>query len=505
MLETLRRSQRWLMWIVIVGVGLVFVVFVGSGAPTGGSSEDVVVRVDARKFGVRDVDRIRRQQEQEYRRLLGDDFDRSAAAEHLDSLAANILANQAILAHDAERLGLVVSDQEVRDYVRRNIEWATDEGGRLRADVLRDYVEGEFGTENHFVELVRMDVLANKLQSLLRESVAVGEREARDSLLHRQEEVSIAYVALDASQPRGEIEDEVVETFLAGDEARVRQLYDERSGRYQRPEAVHVRHILFQAGENASEEEVEQAREQAQQALERLRGGADFAELASEVSDDPGTREQGGDLGFVERGGPLAASLEEAAFSLEPGTLSEPIRSGAGFHVLRVEEKRPARTVPFEEVRRELAQEILKSERAEREARETAERIAEAIRGGSSLVDAAREEALTLERPDPLRRRADGYVPGLGVAPEVLTAAFALDEAEASSARIFEAGEKRVLIQLLERRVPDDEEIQAQLADERERLQQSRTAEFSRVWLTERRNQLADSGKLAYDLSQLRP
>lgn len=506
MLETLRRGQRWIMALVIAGVGFVFVFYLGlGGAPGGGGGGGAVVEVDDLRFGPRDVDRVRRQEEENYRRVLGDAFDESAA-EQLDAVAANRLVNQAVLAREARELGLVVSDDEVRDYVRRQIPGSTDANGRLQAEELRYWIEGEFGTEARFVELVRMEVLADEILDLLRESVQVSDAEARQSLLHRRESVSLAWVGIDAGTPRAEvaIAEETIDARLASDEAGVRARYDERARDYQRGEAVHLRHILLRAPEGASAEEEAKAKARAEEALGRLRGGAAFEDLALELSEDPGSRGEGGDLGWVERGTELGAGLEAAAFALAPGTTSELVRTPAGFHVLRVEEHREARSVPFEDVRRDLARELLAGEEAAKQAREAAERLAAAIRDGKSLVDAAREQRVPIERTEPLQRRPDGSLPGLGPAPEVLSAAFALTPERPTSERIFTVGDRLVLIQLLERKGPSAEELAGELAQERERLRQTRLTQNTQLWVELRRSELESEGRLVYDLGQLR-
>ena len=117
-----------------------------------------------------------------------------------------------------------------------------------------------------FVELVRMDLLAQKLQRLFAESLTVSDQEAREALLHRQEEVSLAFVALDtaAETDASEVADADVEALLADAEARVRERYEARSNVYQQAEAVRLRHILFQVAKDAPEEEVEAARGRAE-------------------------------------------------------------------------------------------------------------------------------------------------------------------------------------------------------------------------------------------------
>jgi peptidyl-prolyl cis-trans isomerase D len=505
MLETLRRSKRWLMWIVIVGVGLVFTVFVGAGSPTLSPSATAVVQVDDWRFDPRDVDRVRRVQEEQYRRALGDAYDAKAASAQLDAIAANILVSQALRATEAQNLGIAVSDAEVRDFVKRSLRGATDETGRLRSEDIRYYAESEFGTESRFVEFVRMDLLAQKLQRLFAESLAVSDQEAREALLHRQEEVSLAYVALDTSDAAEalEITEADVEALLGGDEPRVRARYEEQIGEYERAESVRVRHILFRVDKEASEEDVATVRGRAEATRDRIREGAAFVDVALEVSEDEGSKAAGGDLGFVERGGQIDLALEEAAFALGAGEESDLIRTDAGFHLLRVEEKREAGSVPFEDVKSDLAQEVLREERASAAAWEQARALSASVTEGQSLVDAARAAGRSLERPDPLRRRPDGIVPGLGAVPEILTAAFTLTEERPASARIFEAGTQLVLIELLERQTPSDEEIEAQIPAERERLRNAQVAQLSQSWLDRRRTQLTEDGKIRYDLTLL--
>ena len=80
--------------------------------------------------------------------------------------------------------------------------------------------------------------------------------------------------------------------------------------------------------------------------LERLRADEDFAEIAAEISEDPGSKDNGGDLGLFRRG-QMVKPFEDAAFSLEPGTLSDLVRSDFGIHIIRVEEHTQASTRPL--------------------------------------------------------------------------------------------------------------------------------------------------------------
>jgi peptidyl-prolyl cis-trans isomerase SurA len=123
---------------------------------------------------------------------------------------------------------------------------------------------------------------------------------------------------------------------------------------------VHARHILLQTPANASPAEIEKARQQAEQLSAKARGGADFVELAKSQSQGPSAGE-GGDLGFFKRG-VMVPEFEKVAFALKPGEVSEPVRSKFGWHVIKVEERRALSVKPFEEVKEQLKDRILRGQ-----------------------------------------------------------------------------------------------------------------------------------------------
>ena len=130
-----------------------------------------------------------------------------------------------------------------------------------------------------------------------------------------------------------------------------RSEYRAQPDRFKTPEQVQVRHILIAGTEGAS-------RAQAEKTLEELKGGADFATLAQERSADQGSAAKGGDLGLFAKGR-MVPEFDEAAFALKkPGELSGVVESKFGFHVLKLEARKPAGMRPFEEVREELIKEV---------------------------------------------------------------------------------------------------------------------------------------------------
>jgi peptidyl-prolyl cis-trans isomerase D len=504
MLKVLRQGQRWIMGTVVLLVGGVFVFFIGVGKPMlRAEPHQAVVRVEGRQYGSQVVLHVREQQEEELRRALGSSFDPKTMGERLNVMAANTLAQMAIEANEAERIGFRVSDDELRQYIRE-LPLFRDEEGQFSATRFRNFVEYEFGTERHFLQVLRDQLLSEKLVRLISANAQVSQVEARDALFRRLEQVELAIVSLDTTHPPDglAVSPDQVKELLAKDQARVRAAYQQHPDRYHLPEQVHARHILFKLAKDAPPDQVETTRKKAEAARGRLVAGADFAALARELSDDPGSKDRGGELGFFGRG-QMVPPFEQAAFSLEPGKISEPVRTDFGFHLLQVEERRSAQDRSFDQVREELAQELLAQDAGQVQARKDADQLLQGIRNGRTLEDVAREMKLSIQRPGPMTRRPDGFVPGLGIAPEIQAAAFAAPPGQQSLPRIFELGDRLVLVEVLDRKEPTGDEITKELPGEIDQLTQDKRQRLQSAWLEARRKTLMDEGQLQIDLAAL--
>lgn len=142
----------------------------------------------------------------------------------------------------------------------------------------------------------------------------------------------------------------------------VATFYQQNLERFKQGETVHASHILFAVAQGAEPLQKQQARARAQQALKRLRGGADFPTLAREQSQDPGSAPGGGDLGFVPKGATDPA-FEAAAFALKPGGMSGIVETPFGFHIIKVLERRPAGTAALTEVSGQIKQFLIDHQR----------------------------------------------------------------------------------------------------------------------------------------------
>ena len=203
--------------------------------------------------------------------------------------------------------------------------------------------------------------LAEMMQALERQA---GGREALESNLMSfgMSYDQLAGYVREIELSRSLIEKQISPTIEVSDEE-VKTFYEENLELFDAEEQVHARHIVFSAPLDADAQTVANARAKAEEARRRALAGEDFAELARELSEGP-TAPEGGDLGFFARG-QTAPTFEAAAFVLEPGDISPVVRSPLGLHVIKVEEKRPARRLPLDEVFEHIRNVLVQQKTAE--------------------------------------------------------------------------------------------------------------------------------------------
>jgi peptidyl-prolyl cis-trans isomerase D len=497
MLDSFRKGQRWLSLIFVSVIGLVFVFFlgVGGGSGPGTPTGNVIVQLDDTKLTSRDFEREKANLDARLRQELGEAYDQVIANNYVESQALTTLTNQLVLAAAAEEMGLHTTQDELRRVVQ-NSPIFIDEEGRFSPEAFDRFAAYEYGSQRAFIHNFTRGLLGQKLIQLIVGQTVVSDAEIDLRTRYELEEARIAYVAIDLNAPSSDVvvEDSEVEAYSRDHEEELRQLFEQRSHEFDEPERVRARHILALVAPEASEEDEASARERIEAARLRIENGEDFAAVAGELSEDLATSEQGGDLGLFARGDNDPA-LDDAAFAMEAGDVSDVIRSSYGFHLLRIDEKIAAESTPFETERLMLARESLILERARVLANEQGARLVAAIEAGSSLEDAARVEGLALERPPSMKRRTDGFVPGLGAATDILTTAFTLDAGE-SSPEIFEIGGRRILIQVLERSGPGEDILIAERSQRRERALVEKENRTLQAWINDYRSQLEASGRL---------
>ena len=159
------------------------------------------------------------------------------------------------------------------------------------------------------------------------------------------------------------IEDEIAAKVAVKPE-QVQDFYAKNPDQFKQPERVRASHILISFPENADAAAKAQVKTKAEAVLKDVKAGKDFAALAKEHSQDPGSAVNGGDLGFFQQG-QMVGPFNDAAFSLAPGTTSDLVETQFGYHIIKVAEKQAPKTIPLEEVRPQVEQYLQNRNREE--------------------------------------------------------------------------------------------------------------------------------------------
>ena len=181
-----------------------------------------------------------------------------------------------------------------------------------------------------------------------------------------QRKLTLDQVKSDAKQDMAiakMIETEIA-TKVAVKPEQVNDFYAKNPDQFKEGESVRASHILIAVPKGADAATKAQARAKAEGILKDVKAGKDFAALAKENSADPGSAAQGGDLGFFQQG-QMVGPFNDAAFSLAPGAISDIVETDFGFHIIKVAEKKPGRTIPLEEVKPQVEQYLEQMNRQE--------------------------------------------------------------------------------------------------------------------------------------------
>jgi peptidyl-prolyl cis-trans isomerase D len=444
----------------------------GVGA-VGGDQIDVVARVHDAQITRRDLEQTSTALQRRYEEMLRDRFT-GDLARSLDvrGQALEQLIDQALLRHEAARLGLTVGDGEVVDAITHMPE--LQDGGRFDRERLEVFLRdrrdrGEFEND------VRQDLLFRRLRGLVSDGVQVSDAEVEQRYRLDRDRVVLDFVRIPAAERAKAVtlSDEDLTKHLDENAARyqeptrvraryvvyhaadflpgvevtegeIAEFYElEKDERFTEPERLRARHILVRLPPGADEAAKTAARTKADDLLAKLKAGGDFAALAKKSSEDPTTASKGGDLGTFARG-KIETPFEDAAFALEPGQLSDLVETPRGFHIIKLEERLPAGARPLDAVRDEITA-ALKARKAAEQAHKEAEATRKRIVGGTALAEAAPGRSVVETPPF----TADGEVPGLGPVKAFTETAFALDEGEVSD--LVEWGDAIYLLSPFER------------------------------------------------------
>jgi peptidyl-prolyl cis-trans isomerase D len=448
-LKFIRRnaSAAWVKFI-FIAIVVVFV-FWGMGGLVGERKAQFVARVNQDAIAPADFYRAYNNLLRLYQDIYKDSFKPELMkALDLKGKALDQLIRVHLMRQEARRLGLNVSDAEVREAIARVP--AFQQNGTFSKELYLRVLRANRLTPSDFEESKEEELLVDKLQNLVLGGVHVSEAEVHDRYRLDSEQLNLRFLKFDTATfaPQVELTDQDLQAYFdknretfrepekirieyvlyeadkfAGQaqvsDAEVKGYYDERAAEYEKPEEVHARHVLFRLAPEPTADEKAKVRTRAEEVLAQLKAGADFATLAKQDSEDASAA-QGGDLGSFPRG-KMVPPFEQAAFSLAPGEISDLVESEFGFHIIKVEGKEPARTQTLDEVRPQVIA-ALTQEKAHALASDRADAARARVVGGETLGAVAEADGLSVASPPPFAQ--NDMISGIGRNADVTKAAF---------------------------------------------------------------------------------
>jgi len=464
MLDRMRRHRSWLKWSLALVV-LAFIVFYipdilglrGSGADA--TSGETIASVEGRAITSGEFRRTYQAQLQAYRSAYGSNMSEQLLKQLgiEQQILQQMVDEQASLA-EARRLGIEVSDEEVRQRIFA-IPAFQDNGrfiGEQRYQQLLRMQRPPLSSTD-FEDGIRRSLTVEKLRASLTDWLSVPDKELEQEYRRRNDKVKLAVVSFVADKFRSQVNttDQEVASYFEGHkndfkipekrkikfllidvdalrakvvvpEADIRRAYDDNIDQYSTPEQIRASHILLKT-EGKDDATV---KAKIDDILKQAKAGADFGELAKKYSEDDSNAKNGGDLDYFGRG-KMVPEFDAVAFTLQPGQISDVVKTQFGYHIIKLTDKKTGTTRPFAELRQQLADQLA-YERAQTQAAELSASLEKQISKPADLDKVAKAQGLTVQESGFFAR--DEPILGLGPSPEAASRAFEMKVGDVSPA-----------------------------------------------------------------------
>lgn len=476
MLDVLREKKRSVVInFVIALIGVVFIFWTGS--PGSGQRIRNVANVNGTSISEIEYERAVANQIERMRSFtrgkLPKDQEANIRSRTLDQLIEAELYKQ-----EARRLGIVVSDYELQQEILNNPA-LKDESGKFDAERYKRIVSRYPTFEADERERLQL----TRLEGLIRNMVTVSDADVKALYAAQNTKVNLEYVKVNYSDFDSQItiSPEERTAFIKDHADEIQARYDQDFERlYNQPKKVHARHILLKVEATDADDVKAQIRAKMDEVKARA-ATEDFAALAQEFSEDPGSTTKGGDLGFFDEKR-MDPAFTQVAFSSPVGTVSDIVETRFGFHLIKVEEIQEAQVKTVEMVRDEIADSLIKAQKAPELARKVADGLVAAWKAQSpDLEEKLKANNLTRQETMPTTRTGD-TIKGIGTNEQLADAAFGLSSANPTPESFFTVGDSFVFIRLKERIEADMSGFAAQKDSLKAEAQREKQSQFFDAW-----------------------
>ncbi len=462
------QSNRWSLksLVAIVLFGAIIVVFVLFGFPTqqpGAPTSGSAAVVNKTLIPLSDLRSEASRLEQMYAPMFGGNF-AEAQRQFITQQALETLINTELVFQIAGRAGILSTDHEIQEIITKEITPFQKEG-RFQKDLYFGLLEANRLTPQDFEQKIRKERVGMRAQRLFEAAAKPSNLEIEKLKSLREQKLNIFYAKLDKdlitskSMPtKADAEKKLADAAFA---AQVQEYFNANKPEFNIDAQVRAEHILIKTGPTRNEAE-------ALKEIQRIAGLAktgDFGKLASQFSEDEGSKVSQGDLGFFSAG-KMVPEFEKAAFSQNVGEVGEPVKTQFGYHLIRVTDKKEAGQRAFEQVRVEIAQKLIVNQAYDADVKALEEALTQ--RDQNAVDKVVKKMGATWSETGSFDLSMD-QVPGLNSA-EATKAAFTLNNEQKLFPQLIRDGAQRFVLKLKDfqkQPVAQVDEIRQQVTRER--------------------------------------
>jgi peptidyl-prolyl cis-trans isomerase D len=375
--------------------------------------------------------------------------------QYMEQQVGQELVQQKVLLQEAHKLGVYATNDDVRQFLRTGPTGQVifPEGKYIGDEAYKQLIDDRLHISvDEFESQIQDEITVRRLQALITAGVTVSDQEVHELYLKANIKIKFDYAVISSDDLRKTINpsDSDLEAFFKKNAAQyatavpeerkityfaftqeqvpggvpqptqqqIQQYYNDHMSDYQVPEQAKSRHILISVPEGADAKTDAAAKAKAESVLKQLQAGGSWTDLAKKYSDDPGSKDQGGELGFAQRG-KMVPEFDKAIFSQKIGDI-EIVKSSFGYHIIQVEERQSAHTQPLSDVQTNIVAALTRDVAGQAESRYAEQLTAEANQNGLEKTAAAHH--LQLVNSEPVGR--DGVIAALPDSSQILTKAF---------------------------------------------------------------------------------
>lgn len=392
MISSLRNKKKLItfsLWFIIAAfVGTIFFVW-GVGTKT--QDRLYAAKVNGVVISSKDFQDKVESTRAQFRRLFGKNVDEILKGNTLERTVMENLIDEALLTGEARRLGIPVSDAEVAAQVQSIKAFQVD--GKFNQQRYVQLLQRNRLTPQVFEAGIKHNMLLKKMEDLIKQSVAISDKEINKEYIYRNSQASIRYLELNSASfaPQVKVTDDLVskyyeankekyrvpemadfkyvafdpDTFKANPpvtEKEIESYFIKNKAAFKVPERVKASHIMLKVNDWKDETAANKVYQKAKKIREELLKGANFAKLAKKYSQDASAA-NGGELGYFTKG-QMVPAFEKAAFATKPGHISGVVKTQFGFHIIKVEDHQQEKNPTLDEVKGKI-KEIIQAQKSQ--------------------------------------------------------------------------------------------------------------------------------------------